>query len=161
MKTAPKLKNAYDDHSIASDETGLKCPEPTLTQQHDEHDANINNIVAMFLKTGELNTHSRPPLNTDFEGVNDFQDALNLIVEAKNAFMEQPAHVRARFNNDAAQFVDFCSNAENTAEMRKLGLLSKEAMQAMDIRIAQEDEQRRKDRADAEAFRKAQEGPKS
>ena len=36
--------------------------------------------------------------------------------------MTMPADVRARFNNDPALFVDFCSDEANLDEMRKLGL---------------------------------------
>jgi len=124
-----KLKNAYDDHNIASNETGLNCPEPTLTQQHDEHDANINNIVATYMKTGQLQGHNRPPLESDFEMITSMQDAMQLIIDARQAFMQQPAQVRSRFNNDPAAFVAFCSDDANKDEMLKMGLLSEEAMQ--------------------------------
>ena len=47
---------------------------------------------------------------------------MNLIVQADQAFMELPADVRLRFNNDAGSFVDFASDPDNLDEMRELGL---------------------------------------
>lgn len=156
-----KLKNTYDDHSIASDETGLECPEPTLTQQHDEHDSNINNIVATYMRTGELKTHNKPPLTEDFSMITSVQDAMDLLVEAKTAFMEQPANVRARFNNDPALFVEFCSDENNRDEMRKLGLLNDAEIARYNAELAGRAAIAEANQKDAEAYRKAQEGPKS
>lgn len=156
-----KLKNTYDDHSIASRKTGLSCPDPTLTQQHDEHDANINNIVNTYMKTGEIQIHNKPPLTTDFEMITSVQDAMQLLVDARMAFMEQPANVRTRFNNDPAQFVEFCSNEDNRDDMRKMGLLSPEEEQRHKAIEEGKFRQAEANRVDAEAHRRAQEAPKS
>lgn len=154
MKTALKFKTSYDNFEAESDATGLECKDPTLTQQHDEHDANINNIIARYLKTGQLPVHNLPPMQGDFTDAPDYQTALNLMVEAKNAFMEQPAHVRARFHNDPAEYVEFCSDANNADEMRTLGLLDEAAVNRWKAAQAAE-------KADAEAYRKAQKAPKA
>ncbi|WNK12963.1 MAG: internal scaffolding protein [Microvirus sp.] len=122
----PKLKSSYDDHSQASDDTGLECKDKSLTKQADEAEANINNIVARF-RPGEEPRHQLPPLKASFQDLPDMQTAMNMIVAAREAFMTHPAAIRARFNNDPAQFVDFCSDEANRDEMRKMGLYSPEA----------------------------------
>ena len=40
--------------------------------------------------------------------------------------MSMPPDVRAKFNNDPAQFIAFCENPENLPEMQKLGFTSPE-----------------------------------
>lgn len=157
----PHLKAAYDDFDEESTATGLECKDPSRTQQHDEPDANINNIVAKYLRTGQLERHTMPPLQGDFTNAPDMQTAMNLGVAAKDAFMEQPAAVRARFNNDPAEFVQFCSDPNNKADMKKLGLLSVEAVERMDNEALAKERQAAADRADAEAFRRGQNAPKS
>lgn len=157
----PQLKAAYDDFTEESDATGLECKDETLTQQNQEADANINNIVRKYTQTGEIPIHNRPPLVEDFALVQNFQDAMNLIVESKATFMEQPADVRNRFNNDPAQFVEFCSNEENRADMRKMGLLSQAEHDRYQAAQAALEKAAADDKTAAEAFRKAQDKPKS
>lgn len=151
-----KLKKSYDNFEPASDETGLDCQDPSLTQQHDEPGANINNIVNTYLRTGMVETHNLPPLQGDFSAAPDMQTAMNLGIEARLAFMEQPATVRKRFNNDPTEFVDFCSDPANMAEMNKLGLLNDEATARIEAQRAKEQAQFKQDQEDAAAYRTQQ-----
>lgn len=151
-----KLKNAYDDHSIASNATGLECKDPSKTQQHDEHDANINNIVATYMRTRTIEGHNKPPINSDFTMITSMQDAMQLIVDARESFMEQPAQVRAKFDNDPAKFVDFCSREENRDAMRQMGLLSEEEMARNQAKVAGMAALAEANRIDAERFRDLQ-----
>lgn len=75
-----------------------------------------------FGLTGVLPSGVRQPTYGDFVGVSDYQSALAVIESADESFYAMPADVRARFGNDPAQFVDFCSDPANLSEMRKLGL---------------------------------------
>jgi len=95
---------------------------PSLTQQSQAEEADINTIVRRFGLTGHMPQSVRAPTWGDFDGVWDYRTALEAISEANNAFMEYPAAVRARFENDPAQFVDFCSDPANLGEMASLGL---------------------------------------
>lgn len=148
--TRPKLKAAYDNFDKASDETGLACMDESLAQQHQKDETDINNIVKMYLRTGELPIRRQPPMQGDFTNAPDMQTAMNLLVAAKDAFMDQPAEIRARFNNNPALFVDFCSDPTNKPEMRKMGLLSTAAMQEMDEAQALADELAYRKRREAE-----------
>lgn len=117
------FRKAYDDHTDASNRSGLKCEDESRTVQSDAKDADINVIVKRFGVTGQLPVVQMPPLNVDFsEGVFDFRQAQDLIIAARHSFMQLDADVRSRFGNDPALFVDFCSNPDNLAEMRKMGL---------------------------------------
>jgi len=154
------LRTSYDDHDELNNETGLQCNDPSLAQQHQKDETDINLIVRRFTQTGELPQHNMPPLAEDFQGVESMQEAMQLIVDAKDAFMEQPAEVRAKFNNDAALFVEFCSNEKNTPQMEELGLLSQEAVERLTQDRQKAAEKANQDRIDAEAYRSAQKAQK-
>ena len=118
------LRTAYNyDADSVSAETSLVCPEPTLAQQSFKDECDINTILNKFAITGELPSNVRMPQYGDFTGISDYQTALNAVLEADEAFMSLPASVRARFDNDAAAFVDFCSDETNRDEAVKLGLV--------------------------------------
>lgn len=122
------LRTAYNyDRNEASDESGLSCPEPTRTKQAFKEECDINTIVRRFGITGQLPTGVRMPTYGDFTGLSNYHEALNAIAQANEAFDEMPAHVRARFHNNPAEFVDFCSNPDNHKEALKLGLLAPQA----------------------------------
>jgi len=108
----------------ASDAGGLACFEPSLAQQHARDECDINTIVRRFGLTGELPNNVRVPRYGDFTAVSDYQTAMNMVIEANEAFMQLPAEVRSRFNNDPGALVDFMSDDNNRAEAEKLGLVT-------------------------------------
>ena len=125
----PFLRTAYNyDRNEAGDESGLDCSvEPSMTHQSFQEECDINTLIMRFGLGGALPVGQRAPTYGDFSGVSDYQQALNAIISADEAFMTMPANVRARFQNDAAQFVDFCSKEENREEAVKLGLVLPQA----------------------------------
>lgn len=119
----PFLRTPYNyDRDAATLLHGLVNLEPTRTQQQFKDECDINVIVERFGITGQLPEHVRVPVDGDFTGVTDFQSALNLVMEAERAFMEFPANVRERFQNDPGQLVAFVSDPGNLEEARKLGI---------------------------------------
>lgn len=111
----------YDPNRV-SDETGLRCTDATRTQQQFAEETDINVIVERFGLTGELPTGLRVPEVIEFTEVFDYQSALNKLREAEDAFMEMPASVRSRFQNNAGDFVDFVSDPRNIDQCREWGL---------------------------------------
>lgn len=112
----------YDGDAV-SDETGFKCEEPSLAQQNFKEECDINYIMERFGVTGELPAGVRMPSYGDFSGIFDYHSAMNAVVQAQEAFNALPAELRARFDNDPAAFVDFCSDDANREEAVKLGLV--------------------------------------
>lgn len=121
----PVLRTAFDGLADrVSDDTGLLCLDPTLTQQSFAEEADINTIVNKFLRDGVLPEDVSYPQYGDFtKTVNNYQDALNLVLAADEAFASLPAKVRSRFDNDPAKYVDFFENPANRAEAEALGLI--------------------------------------
>lgn len=123
MSRVPFIRSPFNyDTDEASNETGLVCDDDSLAVQSERDECDINTIVRRFGLTGVLPSGVRQPTYGDFVGVSDYQSALAVIESADESFYAMPADVRARFGNDPAQFVDFCSDPANLSEMRKLGL---------------------------------------
>jgi phage internal scaffolding protein len=121
----PFLRTPYNyDVDKVSDETGLSCPEPTLAQQNFKDESDINYIVRQFGLTGELPGKPLSPQYGDFTGVLDYHSAVNAVLAAQDDFMELPAQLRSRFNNDPAELIDFLADEQNREEATKLGLVA-------------------------------------
>lgn len=116
------------DPNLVSVATGLRCTDESKTVQSAKEECDINTIVRRFGVTGTVPQGVRTPAYGDFEDIFDYQSAQNALLSAEQSFMAMPAHVRARFENDPAQFVDYCTAVDsngalrNLEEMRKLGL---------------------------------------
>ena len=65
----------------------------------------------------------RVPTFGDFTGVQDYRSAMEAVRAANNAFMDLPANIRSRFNNDPQQYIEFFNDPKNKDEATKLGLL--------------------------------------
>jgi len=116
-------RSAYNyDMDIVSDQTGLNCEDPSLTQQQFKEEADINTIVDRFMKSGVLPTPVNMPQYVDYEGVFDFQSAMNAVRAADENFMRMDAKIRARFNNSPQEFLEFFADANNKDEAIRLGL---------------------------------------
>lgn len=124
VNKAPFLRTQYNyDTNAASNESGLACEEPSLTQQHFKDETDINNILRQFNITGLLPEQPLSPRYGDFTGIGDYHGALNAVIAAEDQFMALPANLRARFENDPAQLIDFLNDENNRSEAEKLGLL--------------------------------------
>lgn len=120
----PFVRSPYNyDMFAASNETALHCPEPTLTQQSQLEEADINFIFAKFTRTGELPMGAIQPMYGDFSGITDYGSALRALKDADVAFMQLDAKVRARFDNEPARLLDFLADPSNRAEAVSLGLV--------------------------------------
>lgn len=128
----PFLRTAYNyDMNAASDESALKCEDPTRAQQQFIEECDINTIVERFGLTGELPSNVKVPLTGDYHNhVDDFQSAMNIVREAQEGFMQLSANVRARFHNDPQELMTFVQDPENYAEAVRMGIAMPRAPEA-------------------------------
>lgn len=120
---APFVRNPYNyDMNEASDESGLKCMDPSLAQQQFKEESDINFIADRYGLTGELPTVQQLPTYGDFEGIFDFQSAQNAVRKSLEDFQTLPAKLRARFDNDPQKLLTFLENEDNRAEAEFMGL---------------------------------------
>lgn len=112
------------DVEKASDEAAISfVGQESLTIQSMAEDADINVLMKRFGLTGTMPSNPRVPMFGDFTGITDYQDALNAVSAAYDGFMELPAKLRARFNNNPQELLEFVGNDANIEEARSLGLL--------------------------------------
>jgi len=127
-KNAVFLRTPYNyDKDAATNESGLHCEDASLAQQHFKDECDINNILRQFNITGLLPEAPLSPRYGDFTGISDYHTALNRVIAAQDEFEALPADIRARFENDPAQLIDFLDNPENRPEAEELGLVVKAA----------------------------------
>lgn len=120
----PFVRDPYNyDKDEVSNETGLKCEDPSLAQQHMKDECDINVIIERFGVTGQLPVTTLEPTYGDFSGVSDYQDALIKLQQTDADFMALPAAIRARFANDPFELVNFLASEANREEAIQLGLI--------------------------------------
>ena len=129
LHRAPFVRSPYNyDADQASKAAGFSCIGPSKTVQSFKDECDINVIVKQFGLTGVLPVGVRTPTYEDFTAVVDYHTAMNAIRASKDAFMQMPANIRYRFNNDPQAFLEFCSDDKNIAEARSLGLVPPEPL---------------------------------
>jgi len=119
----PFVRSAFNyDRDAVSQETGLACLDVSRTRQSFKEECDINTIVHRFGVGRDMPSNVRPPMYGDFDGVGNYQDAMNVLLESRKSFESMPARVRERFLNDPGRFMDFCSDPGNYDEALKMGL---------------------------------------
>lgn len=101
-------------------------PGPGRTKQSFSEESNINIIMARY-ERDEIATHLNQFNGSygNFIGAPDYHTAMNQIRAAGEMFQDIPAGVRAKFNNDPAQFLEFVQDPENIEAMIEMGLARK------------------------------------
>jgi phage internal scaffolding protein len=104
--------------------------EESKTEQSHKSEVDINNIVKRA-GAGELIAKVNALQEWTYDDVtnNDFQEAMNAIIKARDTFSSVPSQIRKRFDNDPAQFMDFVRNPDNKQELVEMGLANAEVKQ--------------------------------
>ena len=127
------LRTPYNyDKDAASNESGLHCEDASLAQQHYKEECDINTILQKFNISGLLPEQPLSPRYGDFTGIGDYHTAMNRVIAAQDEFEALPAQIRARFNNDPAQLIEFLENSDNRPEAEELGLVEKAAAEVVE-----------------------------
>lgn len=115
----------YNEDAI-SEITGLEFDlenEPSYTQAQFAAESDINEIVRRFGLTGELPENYRPPMSGDFTNITTFEEMQNAIADARSRFMELPAEIREKFENDPGRLINFLDDEKNRAQALELGII--------------------------------------
>lgn len=110
---------------IVDRKTGELVKEPSMTRQEFVAECDINNIIREYQVTGifrHINEQAQKGAFLDLPEPMDYQQALQVAIDAQAAFAALPAKVRNRFDNDPAQFLAFLHDPANKEEAIKLGL---------------------------------------
>lgn len=95
------------------------------TRQEFKDDADINLLLKRFGVTGKMPAPLKAPQYGDFTQVDDFESAMNALLDARDRFDALPASIRDEFDNDPQEFLDFVQDPENEDEAREMGLIPK------------------------------------
>lgn len=97
--------------------------EKTMTDQQFRDDCDVN-IILKRLMAGQATPlpMSNKGVFGDFTNMPSYQESLQNVINANDAFMTLPSGVRTRFQNDPQQLMDFLNDKENVEESIKLGL---------------------------------------
>lgn len=94
----------------------------SMTQQHFKDECDINNILKSY--RGKIPASTEPAFFMDCT-VNDLQSAYEIAEDIGSRFDSLDSEVRARFNNDPLELLEFVHNADNETAAIELGLLPK------------------------------------
>lgn len=101
---------------------------PSRTKQGFRNVCNINAMVEKYRKTGLFsNVNRKQPVFADVSEIRSYQESLNVVVKAREAFEALDPKLRTRFDNDPAKMVAFLENGDNYDEAVKLGMVVKRA----------------------------------
>lgn len=99
----------------------------TKTKQSEAAAVDINVILKNYERSGYLPPPLKAAVFTDVSDIGDFREAVAVIEAARDGFMQLPAEVRSRFDNDPAAFLDYISQPQQYDELVKLGLVEAKA----------------------------------
>ena len=99
--------------------------EPSKTDQSQKEASDVNNIMAQYLKTGQL-THIAKNIGVfaDVSEIKDLQESIDTVNLANQAMMALPAELRNRLNNDPQEFIEWINDDKNNEEAISFGLKS-------------------------------------
>lgn len=95
------------------------------TKQSMRAECDINNIMKKYAKTGAIDHFSKHGAQYGFVSSMSLQESIHTVQRAQEMFMDLPASVRKKFDNDPALFLAFAQDRRNLDEMRELGLAPK------------------------------------
>lgn len=97
--------------------------DPSRTKQSFAEEADINNIMHQYVKTGILPSGTHQLNFGDFSSGEEYADLLGKILDARADFDLLDSSIRERFANSPEQLIRFMSNPDNKEEAIRLGLL--------------------------------------
>lgn len=97
---------------------GISCGDG-LTQQHFKDECDINNILRNYVPPVN---NVPPPVFGDFT-TSDLMTAYDIVRSASSNFDALDSNIRARFNNNPVELMQFLENEKNREEAIQLGLL--------------------------------------
>lgn len=96
---------------------------PTLAKQSFKDESDINNIMARYVRNGQIPTVNPNKPTYGFAPEYDFKEAMDLVNNMTSNFDEMPEQIKAQFGYSPAKFLEFVENPENASKMADMGLL--------------------------------------
>lgn len=96
----------------------------SLTVQSAAAECDINNILAQYRRTGIVThvTQARASYE-DLPDAVDYQQSMNVLMEAQSAFSGLPAKVRDHYGNDPLRLLQALQDPSQHEQLREFGIL--------------------------------------
>lgn len=118
---------AYRDEQLHQ---GIVFEEPSLTDQSQYKDTDINNIVKRYQVTGLLDSPGSVSFETlqygDATLLPDYQTALDLVNNVQEEFSSMPSEIREKFGHDPMQLLEALQDPTKKTMLQDIGLLSRD-----------------------------------
>lgn len=96
-----------------------------MTKQSMKNECDINNILSQFRKTGIINHITQQNKSYgDLPDTIDYQQSMNIIIQADEAFSALPSVVRRYFDNDPNLLLSALGNPDMADKLTELGILN-------------------------------------
>ena len=120
--TKIKIRTAYSPNvRVGFATVGESKTDPIFAE-----DLKIQNMIKKYDSTNLLELVSnKTPQYIDLSDVTDLQSAMTKIQDAQETFMEVPATIRERFQNNPQTFYNFVNDKNNIDELVNMGLATK------------------------------------
>lgn len=128
-RVPPFFKTPWNhDTDDESRKAALTCKDPTKTQQQFAHEADINNILAKFMQTGELNLIGSPVYQQVAEEF-DLQQTIVTQWQVETAWNALSPEVRNTLRDPQtfADYVQHCIDQGDPEPLIALGLAKRQA----------------------------------
>jgi hypothetical protein len=110
------FRSSYSDHNPSKYATS--CGGESKTQQQFADDADVNNILSKCVRTGVIHpgVGELPPEQLYADVVEyqsyDYQQALDMVMDAERSFQDLPAKVRRHYNDSPHEFLQAVQNGD-------------------------------------------------
>lgn len=95
----------------------------SMTQQHHVKNTNINQIMKRFERTGVLPQRVAKPLEGPLPDVENFHEAMNIVVRGRQVFESLPSAIREEFGNSPEAFLAAFQDEAQHDRLRELKLM--------------------------------------
>jgi phage internal scaffolding protein len=118
------LKQSFKTAYGKRERVSLETVGESLTQQHFKQEVDLKNIIKKYDRTGLIqNVRKGQAMYGDFTAsVNEYADALNLVIAAQENFAQLPSEIREAFGNDPGRYLEEVGDPANNEKMYELGL---------------------------------------
>lgn len=92
--------------------------EPSMTIQDQKDDTDINNILAKYVKTGLIEHVNKHEGQYGLVSSLDYHTSMTMCKNAESQFEELPSQIRAKFNGNVGDWLEFISDPDNVEDIR-------------------------------------------
>lgn len=116
MLSSPYRRRVQIDFTSATD----------MTKQSHKQECDINNILSTYKRTGIIqHITEQQPIYTDLPDSMDYQQAMHISMQAREAFSTLPSAVRRYFQNDPTQLLMALHDPAMIPTLQELGIVAK------------------------------------